>query len=109
MYSHVLQVLYCRGAMVDVLTQSNCSRYTEFKAVQKIYRVSEGTIEHVPCSRADLFSSQAVSMLEKRRMMKFLTFCANYDSQAEAFQGVLFSIHCMLIFNPLLIFLNRVC
>ena len=26
-------------------------------------------------------------MLEKRMMMKFLTFCANYDQQVEEYQG----------------------
>ncbi len=86
MYAYV-QVMYCRGAMVELLTQSNCSRYTEFKAVGKVYRVSEGCVEQVPCSRADLFSSQAVSMLEKRKMMKFLSFCSDYTSQPEAFTG----------------------
>ncbi len=73
--------------MVELLTQSNCSRYTEFKAVGKVYRLFEGNVEQVPCSRADLFSSQAVSMLEKRRMMKFLSFCSDYTSQPDAFQG----------------------
>lgn len=72
---------------MELLTQSNCSRYTEFKAVGKVYRVCEGCVEQVPCSRADLFSSQAVSMLEKRRMMKFLSFSSDYTSHPEAFQG----------------------
>ena len=72
---------------MDLLTQSNCARYVEFKAVGKIYRVCEGCVEQVPCSRADLFSTQAVSMLEKRRMMKFLSFCADYTSQLDTVQG----------------------
>ncbi len=86
--------------MVELLTQSNCSRYTEFKAVGKVYRLFEGSVEQVPCSRADLFSSQAVSMLEKRRMMKFLSFCSDYTSQPDAFQGECSSVRIVCVILP---------
>lgn len=38
----------------------------------------------VPCSRADVFSSKKVSMLEKRMLMKFIQFCLNYETTPEA-------------------------
>ena len=44
--------------MVSVLTESSCSRYVEFKAVKRVYTLSNGRPEQVPCSRADVFSSQ---------------------------------------------------
>ena len=42
----------------------------------------------VPCSRSDVFSSKSVSMLEKRRMMKFLTFCAEFEKHPEEYEGL---------------------
>ena len=42
----------------------------------------------VPCSRADVFSSKSVSMLEKRKMMKFLTFCAEFEKHPEEYEGM---------------------
>lgn len=41
----------------------------------------------VPCSRADVFSSKKVSMLEKRMLMKFLQFCLQYEDKPEEIQG----------------------
>ena len=99
--------------MVDLLTKSNCSRYVEFKAVSKICIYQSGTIEQVctfwstnrnnfegrfvslqvPCSRADVFGSKSVSMLEKRKMMKFLSYCSTYDEDSNLegiFRTVLF-------------------
>lgn len=37
----------------------------------------------VPCSRADVFESKLVSMLEKRKMMKFLAFCSNFEQEVD--------------------------
>ena len=41
----------------------------------------------VPCSRSDVFSSKTVTMLEKRKMMKFLTFCADFQNHPDDYQG----------------------
>ena len=37
----------------------------------------------VPCSRADVFETKIVSMLEKRKMMKFLSFCSNFEEEID--------------------------
>ena len=104
---------------MNILTRSNCSRYVEFRAVNKIYTQMNGKIEQVrkvpiiscksfscvhththththtcthahpqvPCSRSDVFSSKSVSMLEKRKMMKFLTFCSEFEKHPEEYEG----------------------
>jgi len=41
----------------------------------------------VPCSRADVFASQNVGVVEKRMMMKLLTFCLEYDKNPSEFAG----------------------
>ncbi|XP_072285966.1 rab proteins geranylgeranyltransferase component A 1 isoform X2 [Pyxicephalus adspersus] len=82
----VSKFLYSRGLLIDLLIKSNVSRYTEFKNVTRILTYHNGRIEQVPCSRADVFSSKQLSMIEKRTLMKFLTFCADYEQHPEEYQ-----------------------
>lgn len=82
----VSKFLYSRGLLIDLLIKSNVSRYTEFKNVTRILTYQGGKIEQVPCSRADVFSSKQLSMIEKRTLMKFLTFCADYEQHPEEYQ-----------------------
>lgn len=78
------RLLYSRGSMVELLISSNISRYTEFKSVSRVLTLgSNGQLEHVPSSRADVFATKSVSVVEKRILMKFLTFCLNYETQME--------------------------
>lgn len=77
------KLLFSRGSMVELLISSNISRYTEFKSVSRVLTLINGSLEHVPSSRADVFSTKHVSVVEKRILMKFLTFCMSYEAQAE--------------------------
>ena len=55
----------------------------------------------VPCSRADVFTSSIVSMLEKRKLMKVLTFCAEYEKHETEYQGKLIALPYSKIFMAL--------
>jgi RAB protein geranylgeranyltransferase component A len=79
------RLLYSNGAMVDLLIQSNISRYTEFKAVSRVLTSLNGVLEYVPSSRADVFATKHISVVEKRILMKYLTFCLNYEEKPEAY------------------------
>ncbi|XP_019625090.1 PREDICTED: rab proteins geranylgeranyltransferase component A 2-like [Branchiostoma belcheri] len=81
------KMLFGRGSLVELLITSNISRYCEFKAVSRILTLLNGKLEQVPCSRADVFSSKFVTVLEKRMLMKFLTFCVEYEQHSEDYQG----------------------
>ena len=81
------RLLYCKGSMVDLLIQSNISRYTEFKAVSRVLTILNGVLEHVPSSRADVFATKHISVVEKRILMKFLTFCLTYDEHPEVYEN----------------------
>ncbi|NXV74619.1 RAE2 geranylgeranyltransferase, partial [Atlantisia rogersi] len=83
----VSKLLYSRGLLIDLLIKSNVSRYAEFKNVTQILAFREGKVEQVPCSRADVFNSQQLTMVEKRMLMKFLTFCLDYDQHPDEYQG----------------------
>ncbi|XP_065545595.1 rab proteins geranylgeranyltransferase component A 2-like isoform X2 [Lathamus discolor] len=83
----VSKLLYSRGLLIDLLIKSNVSRYAEFKNATRILAFREGKVEQVPCSRADVFNSRQLTMVEKRMLMKFLTFCLDYEQHPEEYQG----------------------
>ncbi|XP_040855940.1 rab proteins geranylgeranyltransferase component A 1 isoform X2 [Ochotona curzoniae] len=83
----VSKLLYSRGLLIDLLIKSNVSRYAEFKNVTRILAFREGRVEQVPCSRADVFNSKQLSMVEKRMLMKFLTFCLEYEEHPDEYKG----------------------
>lgn len=83
----VSKLLYSQGLLIDLLIKSNVSRYAEFKNVTRILSFREGKIEQVPCSRADVFNSKELTMIEKRMLMKFLTFCLDYEQHPDEYQA----------------------
>ncbi|XP_032557923.1 rab proteins geranylgeranyltransferase component A 1 isoform X2 [Chiroxiphia lanceolata] len=82
----VSKLLFSRGLLIDLLIKSNVSRYAEFKNATRILAFREGRVEQVPCSRADVFNSRQLTMVEKRMLMKFLTFCLDYEQHPEEYQ-----------------------
>ncbi|XP_065143370.1 rab proteins geranylgeranyltransferase component A 1 [Paramisgurnus dabryanus] len=82
----VSKLMYSRGALVDLLIKSNVSRYAEFKNIGRILTCRNDKVEQVPCSRADVFASKQLTVIEKRMLMKFLTFCLDYEQHPEEYQ-----------------------
>ncbi|XP_028397898.1 rab proteins geranylgeranyltransferase component A 1-like [Dendronephthya gigantea] len=83
------KVLFSRGLMVESLINANISHYAEFKIISRILTKMNGKIEDVPCSRSDVFSSELINVLEKRALMRFITFCSTFEdspSEYESFQ-----------------------
>jgi len=80
------RLLYSRGSMVELLISSNISRYAEFKACSRVLTVKDGKLEHVPSSRADVFATKHVSVVEKRILMKFITFCVDFQSHPQVYE-----------------------
>uniref|UniRef100_A0A673M8F2 Rab proteins geranylgeranyltransferase component A n=1 Tax=Sinocyclocheilus rhinocerous TaxID=307959 RepID=A0A673M8F2_9TELE len=84
----VSKLMYSRGALVDLLIKSNVSRYAEFKNIGRILTCRNGKVKQVPCSRADVFASKQLTVVEKRMLMKFLTFCLDFEQHPEEYQGM---------------------
>ena len=63
----------------NILGVQKCMTFTLTQILFMLFKV--------PCSRADVFSSKKVSMLEKRMLMKFLQFCLDYQNKIEEIQG----------------------
>ncbi|XP_037322611.2 rab proteins geranylgeranyltransferase component A 1 isoform X1 [Pungitius pungitius] len=83
----VSKLLYSRGSLVDLLIKSNVSRYAEFKNVTRILTYRHGNVEQVPCSRADVFASRQLSVVEKRKLMRFLTSCVEETDEQRAYKA----------------------
>ncbi|CAJ1063198.1 rab proteins geranylgeranyltransferase component A 1 [Xyrichtys novacula] len=83
----VSKLMYSRGSLVDLLIKSNVSRYAEFKNVTRILTYRNGQVEQVPCSRADVFASRQLSVVEKRKLMRFLTSCVEETEEQRAYNG----------------------
>ncbi|XP_055990931.1 rab proteins geranylgeranyltransferase component A 2 [Sorex fumeus] len=83
----VSKLLYSQGLLIDLLIRSNVCQYAEFKNVTRILSYHEGKVEQVPCSRADVFNNKKLTMIEKRMLMKFLTFCLDYEQHPDEYQA----------------------
>ncbi|RUS20819.1 GDP dissociation inhibitor-domain-containing protein [Endogone sp. FLAS-F59071] len=83
------KVLFCRGLLVETLITSGVSRYLEFKGVEKsfIFDGEEETFDKVPISKEDIFTNKSISLVDKRKLMKFLTFALEYENSQEAYEG----------------------
>ncbi|GFS18679.1 rab proteins geranylgeranyltransferase component A 2-like [Elysia marginata] len=83
------KVLFCCGEIIELLIRSDVARYCEFRTVSRVLTLLKNKLELVPCSRADVFGSKIVSLIEKRLMMKFLQFAADFENHAEEYEGEL--------------------
>jgi len=75
--------------MVQVLISSGICHYAEFINVSSIYTFDnvESGLLPVPCSRADIFNSKDITMIEKRTLMKMMSMCMEYETKPEKFGG----------------------
>ncbi|CAG8802637.1 10627_t:CDS:2, partial [Dentiscutata erythropus] len=96
----------CRGEIIELLISSGVGRYLEFKAMDKtyvysadtfdkvsynitIYRWDGGTdsVDHpVPCSKEDVFTNKSITLIEKRKLMRFLTFALDYTNSPDTYK-----------------------
>ena len=75
--------LFSSGKMTELLIQSKATRYLSFKNVASLKTVYEDEFMSVPASRADLFASKRVSVIEKRKMMNFLSKALQEDPSED--------------------------
>lgn len=83
--------------LVETLIVSGVGQYLEFTAVEHTYVHFQleassfkpvDTVWEVPCSKKDVFQSKLLGMVEKRQLMKFLQFVADYGETHIAGEDV---------------------
>ena len=74
--------------MVELLISSDVAKYCEFKTISRVLTwTKQQQLDRVPCSRADVFSTKQVSMIEKRMMMKFLQFSIDFANKSDEYEA----------------------
>jgi RAB protein geranylgeranyltransferase component A len=81
-------VLPATGPLITALVQSGVARYGAFKLLDAIgvYR-TDGGVETIPASKEDVFKSKALSLIEKRKLMKFLMFASGDFDTSDTLRG----------------------
>lgn len=69
--------------MIDTLIRAGASRYLEFKTIQHLYLQTKEEMVQVPVSKADVFKTTDISLIEKRQLMKFITTITQPDEKEQ--------------------------
>lgn len=91
------RMLFSQGPMVELLVKSNICRYLEFKKCTRLLHLniksdnsdeassSNYTFEkrEVPCTRENVFSDRSLSLVQKRKLMKFIDNCQRLQAMLE--------------------------
>ncbi|KAK0194005.1 rab escort protein [Armillaria mellea] len=66
------------GLLISALIGSGVSRYGGFQLVERVgmYDVSSATVKGVPGSKEDVFKNKDISLVDKRRLMRFIMFAS---------------------------------
>lgn len=78
------RMIYSNGAMTQLLVQSNICRYLSFKECTHFLFACPGEsieLKEVPCTRSDVFNDRTLSLLQKRKLMKFIDEFEKISSQ----------------------------
>ncbi|KAJ4466701.1 GDP dissociation inhibitor-domain-containing protein [Lentinula edodes] len=77
-------VIPATGPLISSLVASGVSRYGGFRLVEQIaVYSSDHKVKTVPGSKEDIFKDKTISLLDKRRLMRFLVF-ASGDEEFES-------------------------
>ncbi len=76
------------GPFIDGLVHSGVSKYSGFRLLENvaIYDGSNG-FKSVPGSKEDVFKNKHITLIQKRRLMRFLTFAAGDFEQSTELKG----------------------
>ncbi|KAK9478468.1 GDP dissociation inhibitor-domain-containing protein [Lipomyces japonicus] len=84
-------ILFTRSDLLSLLIQSRVSRYLEFKPVGTFHTFEQDSFEKVPGTKEDIFTSQSLTLLTKRSLMKFMKFVISWETNLpiwEEYKGV---------------------
>ncbi|XAO23047.1 hypothetical protein I312_101825 [Cryptococcus bacillisporus CA1280] len=82
-------ILPSRGPLIDVLVSSDVSKYVSFKLLDSVNIWDEGCAgaRKVPGSKEEIFKDKSVSLMDKRKLMKFFMFAAGEFEHSDILRG----------------------
>ncbi|KAJ7229209.1 GDP dissociation inhibitor-domain-containing protein [Mycena pura] len=74
-----------KGPLIEALVASGVAKYGGFRLVERVFVYDpSGTAKPVPGSKEDVFKNKDISLIEKRRLMRFLQFAAgDFENKTE--------------------------
>mmetsp|Transcript_27116 Transcript_27116/g.75795 ORF Transcript_27116/g.75795 Transcript_27116/m.75795 type:complete len:580 (+) Transcript_27116:28-1767(+) len=67
--------VFAVSPLIDALLHSGITSYVDFKIIRRAYISLNEALHVVPSSKADIFQSQILGLMEKRKLGNFLQFC----------------------------------
>ncbi|KAH6915268.1 rab escort protein [Coprinopsis sp. MPI-PUGE-AT-0042] len=81
-------VITALGPLVGSLIGAGVAKYSGFRLLDSVsIYSSDGTVKGVPGSKEDIFTNKDISLIEKRRLMRFLTFAAGDFEEKPELKG----------------------
>ena len=78
------QIIYAQSSFLPSLVSSQIHSQLEFLAVGSWFVLRDGVLRKIPSSREDVFHDDSLSVRDKRRLIKFLHFVLQDETEAEA-------------------------
>jgi RAB protein geranylgeranyltransferase component A len=84
------------GPLIDKLIQSDVGKYVTFRILNGVFVANsaastevDGTVEFkaVPASKEAVFKDKTISLLDKRKLMKFLMMAVGDYESSESLKG----------------------
>ncbi|KAJ7699634.1 GDP dissociation inhibitor-domain-containing protein [Mycena rosella] len=64
------------GPLIEALVASGVAKYGGFRLIERVCVYVSGAVKPVPGSKEDVFKNKEISLVDKRRLMRFLMFAA---------------------------------
>jgi Rab GDP dissociation inhibitor len=81
--------LMCSGQLVQMLINTDVTRYLDFKVCDGSYTIKGGKVYKVPASAQEALSTSLMGMFEKRRFKNLLVWASAYDeNDPKTHQGL---------------------
>ncbi|TDL14315.1 FAD/NAD(P)-binding domain-containing protein [Rickenella mellea] len=80
-------VIPSSGSLITSLIASGVARYGGFRLLDKAAVYSSGELKTIPGSKEAIFKSKDISLVDKRRLMRFLLFASGDFESAKELEG----------------------
>jgi RAB protein geranylgeranyltransferase component A len=78
---------YGNSVTCDILKDADMDKYMDFRIVGKILFLYNGKLEQVPLSKGTIYESKALSLMEKKQLLKTLHTLVKIHNKYKAIES----------------------
>jgi len=78
------KILFAKSDLLDLLIKSRVHRYLEFQPLSNFHTYEDDSFGKMQTSKQEIFTDQSLSLISKKRLMKFLKFVFEFDQNEES-------------------------